>query len=252
MSDLKNNLGKQLQDFGLSPTEAIIYIYLLERGTEAGGSSIATGTKLHRQYVYLALPHLIELGLIEEMPKGKQNRYRAQPPATLELWGRKKAVEATELARALDVISNIGNEQAFEVLQGVHSIRQYEFAILDQSKPGDTEYIIGGATINFCELMGESFEEYLETSKRAGLIVKYLGGSSEVDFFRKHFGSYTNQEYRFMNKMPEGVTHTVIRKESVCFYSFLKPPLVYVIKSPVVADHYRRFFMMLWDMADTV
>ena len=43
----------------------------------------------------------------------------------------------------------------------------------------------------------------------------------------------------------------VIRDEIVSFFSFLNPPLVYVIKSPVVAQHYKAYFMMLWEMAES-
>ena len=41
-----------LRDFGLTENEARIYTYLLERGTEAGGSKISVGTKMHRHNVY--------------------------------------------------------------------------------------------------------------------------------------------------------------------------------------------------------
>jgi len=53
-----------------------------------------------------------------------------------------------------------------------------------------------------------------------------------------------------MKDLPQGVTHMVIRKDLVLFYSFLTPPLVYVIKSETVAENYKQFFMMLWNMAE--
>ena len=53
-----------------------------------------------------------------------------------------------------------------------------------------------------------------------------------------------------MALLPSGVTHIVIRDEIVSFFSFPNPPLVYVIKSPVVAQNYKAFFMMLWGMAE--
>ena len=56
-------------------------------------------------------------------------------------------------------------------------------------------------------------------------------------------------ETRFFETLPEGATHMVVRKDSVSFFSFLRPSLLYVIKSPVVAEDYKQFFMMLWDMA---
>ncbi len=43
---------------------------------------------------------------------------------------------------------------------------------------------------------------------------------------------------------------TVIRRETVRFYTFLNPPLVYIVKSPVIAQNYKDFFMMLWEMGE--
>ncbi|MBP9760085.1 MAG: hypothetical protein KBD24_01825, partial [Candidatus Pacebacteria bacterium] len=73
-----------LKDFGLSENEALIYTYLLERGTAVGGSNIGYGTGLHRQYVYVALKTLGELGLVESVSHGKQNRYKAIAPSQVE------------------------------------------------------------------------------------------------------------------------------------------------------------------------
>ena len=52
-----------------------------------------------------------------------------------------------------------------------------------------------------------------------------------------------------MEKLPKGKTHMVICLDTVSFYSFLNPPLVYVVKSKEVAQNYKAFFMMLWEMA---
>ena len=52
-----------------------------------------------------------------------------------------------------------------------------------------------------------------------------------------------------MEKLPKGKTHMVIRPDTVSFYSFLNPPLVYVVKSPIIAENYKNFFLMLWEMA---
>jgi sugar-specific transcriptional regulator TrmB len=243
-----NLFRERLGAFGLSLSEATVYLYLLQLGKEAGGSSIATATKLHRQYVYNSLPHLIEFGLVAEVPKGKQSKYKAQTPSAIEKFGRKQAVAATDLARDLNTISNIGNEQEFEVIQGEKAMVEFEMDYVLSTKEYSEELIIGGASGGFVKVMGASLEEYLSLKEERGIIVKYIGSQSEIEEFAKKTGKYQNQLHRFLPKMPDGTANMVIRPSEVCFYSFVHPPHVYVVKSKEVADHYKKFFEMLWEM----
>jgi sugar-specific transcriptional regulator TrmB len=245
----KKQYVEKLQGFGLTAGQAKVYVTLLEHGKELGGTKLALITDMHRQYIYLALPELIELGLIEEVGDGKNKKYKARPPFELEKIGRKRALAASDLARELNAISNIGNEQEFEVIQGSRAVQTYEMNVLNQYTEGDMEYIIGGASSGFRKVMGDVFVEYLDEKERKCIPVKYIGSANERGEYAQYIGKYANQEYRFMAKLPQRVTHMVIRKDSVSFYSFLNPPLVYVIKSPVVAQNYKDFFLMLWEMA---
>lgn len=242
-------LIERLISFGISSAEAQIYVYLLERGTDAGGSKIALSTKLHRQYVYLAIPKLIALGLVEEVPHGQLHKYKARPPALIETIGRKRALLAGDLARDLSVVSNIGNEQEFEVVQGKRAIQEHELQNVLHSDIGDEECIIGGASAAFADVMEDVLDEYLEIKKKKKIRVKYLGTEDEGPEYQKYIGKFENQEYRFMPRLPKGKTHMLVKKDSVSFYTFLNPPLVYVVKSPQVAENYKQFFMMLWETA---
>lgn len=245
---ITNPLLERLIAFGFSQTEANIYLYLLQKGTETGGSKIAVGTGLHRQYVYLALPRLIADGLVEEIAYGKQAKYKARTPQVIETLGRKKSLEAGDLARELNLVSNIGNEQEFEVLQGRRAIQQYELQYAMRAGEEEEECIIGGASTLYAELMDDVLDEYLEIKENNKTRVKYLGTDDERVFYEKYIGLFSNQEYRFLSKLPKGKTHMLVRKESVSFFTFLNPPLVYIVKSPQVAENYRQFFMMLWEM----
>ncbi|TAK04167.1 hypothetical protein EPO34_03410 [Patescibacteria group bacterium] len=245
----ENLLVSRLEEFGLNAAEAQVYVYLLERGSEAGGSHIAQATDLHRQYVYLALPRLIELGLIEEVPRGKQHAYKARSPIEIEKIGRKRALLAGDLARDLNAVSAIGNEQDFEVVQGTRAIQDFELQFVGRANEGEQECIIGGASQAFGELMRDQLEAYLELKKEKKIVVKYIGTEDERPSYQKYIGKFAHQQYRFLPKLPKGNAHMVVRKDSVAFYSFLQPPLVYVVKSPVVAANYKQFFLMLWEMA---
>lgn len=243
------SLVETLNKWGLSKSEAEVYLYLLQKTGESGGSKIALGTGLHRQYVYIALNKLLRLALVESVTYGKYSRYKARAPQEIEKITRKRSIEANDLVYELNKISVIHNDQDFEVLQGVKQIQQFEMDYVYESEKGEEDFIIGGYSKGFVDLMGDQLEEYLDERDKKAIKVHYLGSENERSLYEETVLSSSNPEYRFMKDLPQGVTHTVIRKDSVLFYSFLTPPLVYVIKSETVAENYKQFFMMLWSMA---
>ena len=240
---------KQLTSFGLTENEATLYMYLLQKGKESGGSKIAQGTGLHRQYVYISLEKLLKLNLVEAVTYGKQKKYKARPPSELEKISKKRMLETSDLVLELNKISTIGHEQDFEVLQGAEAIRRFEIDYVYECEAGEEEYIIGGHSEGFTGLMGEHLEEYLNEKNKKKVRVFYIGNDNERELYKRYIGILPNQQYRFMADLPQGVSHMVIRNNNVMFFSFLNPMLLYVIKSPVVANNYKQFFMMLWRLA---
>ncbi len=243
------NARKMLHSFGLSEYESKVYVYLLERGGEIGGSKIAIGAKLHRQYVYLALPRLIQLGLVEEIPHGKLSRYKANAPTEIEKIAKKRVIEAEDLVKELRKFSKVGHEQDFEVHVGDRAIQKYEVEWVKGVKDHEEQYIIGGNTKGFSETMGDALDEYLVSESRKKITTYYLGHTSERGLWSDTILSQNDLRAKFLDTLPLGVSHFVVRKGHVAFFTFLKPSLLYVIKSEVVAENYKQFFMMLWDLA---
>jgi len=244
-----SSIAEALQVWGLSKSETKVYLYLIQKSDESGGSKIAVGTGLYRQYVYTALEKLIEINLVETVDVGKHKKYKARSPLEIEKITRKRTIAASDLVHELNKISAIHNDQDFEVLQGAKQIRQFEMDYVYESEDSCEEFIIGGHSKGFTDLMGDELKEYLEVKDEKNIKVYYLGSENERSLYEKTILSGSNQERRFMKNLPQGVTHMVIRKGAVLFYSFLTPPLVYVIKSETVAENYKQFFMMLWNMA---
>jgi predicted transcriptional regulator len=243
------NARKMLLSFGLSDSESKVYIYLLERGGEIGGSKIAIGAKLHRQYVYLALPRLIQLGLVEEIPHGKLSKYKANAPQEIEKIAKKRVIEAEDLVKELQKFSKVGHEQDFEVYVGDRAIQKYEVDWVKSVKDHEEQYIIGGNTKGFTEMMGDALDEYLITESRKKITTYYLGHTSEGGLWSDTLLAQNDLRAKFLDTLPLGVSHFVVRKGHVAFFTFLKPSLLYVIKSEAVSENYKQFFMMLWEMA---
>ena len=68
------HLLDDLISWGLSKIEAEVYLFLLQKTGESGGSKIALGTGLHRQYVYIGLQGLIEKSLVDPVQFLKQKK----------------------------------------------------------------------------------------------------------------------------------------------------------------------------------
>ncbi len=249
----KNREGTKAVDmlvsFGLTPYESKVYVYLLSRGGEVGGSKIAIGTGLHRQYVYSALPKLLSLNLVEEVSHGKLSKYKAYAPQEIEKIAKKRVFEAESIVKELQTFSKVGYEQDFEMYVGAIVIQNYEYNWLEEVRERQCQYIIGGNTHGFADMMGETLGEYLAHERRKHIITYYIGGNNEKEFYEPYVDSHSNLKMKFLNRFPKNiVSHMVIRKDAVLFYSFLKPALLYVIKSEVLAKNYEDFFMMLWEM----
>ncbi len=240
---------EMLKNFGLSENEALVYVYLLERGTEVGGSKIAIGAHIHRQYAYISIHKLISLGLVEAVAHGRQHKYKAVAPSQIEKLAKRRAVQAEDIVRELNAFSTVGHEQDFEVHQGYAQLQEFEIGFVNSLKTRSTQYVIGGASDHFCYAMEDRYDEFASIAKRKELITYYLGPEEEFLTLKKAQEAYPNFIYRTAKNFPKGVLNTVIREDSVALYSFAKPPLVYVIKSKTVAENYKNFFMMLWNMA---
>lgn len=239
----------QLTDLGLSNKEAAVYVFLLERGSAFAGSKIARALSLHRQYVYTALQTLIKLELVEEVPTGARIRYRAMPPEYLTRHAQMQLDQAKRLVRELDHISAVGAEQAFEVYRGVRQVMEFEENFVHNLSDDETQYIIGGGAEAFVTFFGEQYEELSRTAHRRSLHTQYIGSPKERAWLERAQQANKYFTYRTLPSFPTTIVQTVVRLGTVTFYSFAHPPLVYVVKSPIVAENYKAYFNMLWNMA---
>ncbi len=243
----------QLTDLGLASNDARVYLYLLERGVAYGGSKIATLLGLHRQYVHTSLGRLLALDLLEEVPDGARMKYKAMPPRYVTHMARRKLEEAERVSRELETISAVGADQDFEIYQGARQILDFEERLVDALKESETQYIIGGGAEAFVRFFGEHYAPISEMAKAKRLKSFYVGGLNDEkwiagpvrDIFKDDF------QFRTLASLPTTYVQTVVRFDTVTLYTFGNPPLVYFIKSKTIADDYKKYFDMLWEMAAT-
>lgn len=240
-----------LAQFGLTETDSRVYILLLEGGLLMGGSKIAARLSLHRQYVHTSLRKLLELSLIEEVPTGTRKRYRALPPQYLTHLAKKRLEEAESTARQLESISSVGAEQYFEIYRGTKQVFDFEERIVEELGLDEKQWIIGGGADTFITFYGDRYEDISAIAARKRLHTYYVGCPEEAEWLKRAQSVLTRFDYVILDTLPKTTVQTVIRFDGVTFYSLGNiPPLVYVLKSKSVAEDYKKFFTMLWNMAE--
>lgn len=244
--EIENPYIEKLSDLGFSKAEALIYVYLLEKGTETGVSKIAVGISMHRQQVYITLPLLVEAGIVEEIKAGKISKYKAKPPQRLEHSIRRKMVLAEDLAQELQKISKIGNEQDFEVLIGEQAFRNYELQRSATIPRDSSQYIIGVKSDKYLYITKDIQDEYSKNLKDRNIKTYYLGGEEAPEIYNSityHF------ERRTLKKLNLRSMSIVISDGRIAFYGNVEPVSIYTIYSDKITEDYKQFFMMLWEMS---
>jgi sugar-specific transcriptional regulator TrmB len=245
----ENPYIEKLASLGFSKAESRIYVYLLEKGSEAGVSKIAAGAKMHRQQVYMTIPSLVEAGIVEEIKDGSITKYKARPPQHLERVARKKMVVAEDLAQELQKISKLGNEQDFEVVVGPEACRAYEVARARTLQEGELQYVIGTDKDEYLEMMGPVYASaYVPILEERKVVTYYLASEAQANR-RDLIDERQTFHVRVLKNLSTGPLATAIQGDLLIFYVNVQPVTMYVIRSKKVADGYRDFFMMLWELA---
>lgn len=245
------DISQALTQLGLTERDAGVYLFLLERGTPWAPSKIAQALALPRQYVHVSLVRLIDLVLVEEVPAGVRRKYRALPPSYVTRMAREQLVLAEKTAVELEKVSGIGATQDAEVYRGARQVMDFEERLVD-SLPEDCEqWIIGGSLEAFLNFFGDQYEPVSRLAADKRLVSYYVASPCEVEglstVVKGVFGSRFH--VRVLPTLPKTSVGTAIRFDTVTIYNFGVPPLVYFLKSPTMAADYKKFFMMLWDMA---
>lgn len=246
---MTNNFTGRLAQFGLTENDSAVYLFLLERGAAFGGSKIAASLSLHRQYVHNSLQKLLSLGLIEQPVKGPRPKFQSLPPQQLTHLARKRLQDTESAVRELDLLSAVGANQDFEIYRGKQQILDFEENLVENLPEREVQHVIGGGSEAFIQFYGPDYERISGIAREHKLQTRYVGCPAEREWLEHAKRVLKDFEYRILPVMPKTSVQTVIRFNTVTFYSFGTPPLVYIIKSGSVYEDYKKFFEMLWNMA---
>ena len=239
-----------LQTLGLSLNEAKIYQALITYGGNTV-STISLRAKVHRRNVYDSLNRLVEKGLVYRIfSEAGETVYEAVEPGKLmEFIEEKERQLKHNLPAMVQIFNNHRVPQRAFIYRGYEGVKNY---LRDILKIGEDIYSIGGKGI-LAEPNIRSFVEWFQVKRKNQKQKHYHIWDYEVEA-HPPVPLGTKGRYKFMPK--EYTTNStmdifgdhIIMFSGVSLGKIEEDVIIFVIVSPPLAEAYRTWWKMMWDL----
>jgi len=239
---------KVLEELGLSRNEAIVYLTLLDLGSSTA-TKIADKSKFHRTTVYDALDRLTKKGLVNHIQKKETKYFEACDPENLMAILKQKEDLLTEIIPQLKLSKRLAeSKDNAHIYEGIQGIRAIVFDIVDSLKEGDQVVAFGIPKDTHVKMRGfVDLYHKRRIEKKIKMIHLYNENARERI---AHLKSLPYTDAGYLPKEYDSPASTTVYDNKVAFYIWSDPPLGILIESKRMADSYKRYFKLLWSLAE--
>lgn len=247
------DIHNTLKEFGFAQNEAWIYETLLRFG-ECGVSTISTKAEINRRNVYDSLNRLVEKGLVFEIRTATDNKYSAVNPNKLnEMIEEKQKQLASIMPDLQSFYTSTPRKEEVFVYRGLEGLKNY---LRDMIHIGEDNYTIGAAGAwNDPRLKG-----FMERFTKDAAEKKMSFHLLFINEAAKETLAHTLQNFEY-KLLPPGYNTTaaldifgdhVVTFSGVSLGTFGEQSAFTVIINQEIADAYRTWFRLMWDLLPEV
>ncbi len=234
-----------LEDIGLSHNEASIYLALLETGL-ATASEIAKKSRVHRTNVYDVLERLIEKGLVSYITRYKTKYFEASPPDNLMRYIKEKEDALKKAIPQLKLIGKIHEKKGeAHIFEGVKAFMNILYGFLEQKEEilayGIPKEVVG----DFLKFEIPHFHKVRIEKK---IWMKHIYNHDALKRI-EHLNKMKYTCAGFLPKIYDTEVSTIVCGDEVVLQFWIKPPMMIQIKNEKIAEAYRQYFNLLWDLS---
>ena len=235
--------SEELQEFGLSKTEAKVYLALLELGKSKAGE-VTKKSLVNRTNVYDALERLIEKGLVSYVSENNKKVFEAVNPQRLQEILKDKQDKLSKTIEELKARyqKSQKEEDAF-VFRGKAGIKSIFEDILDEKK----ELFCYGAESRFKTLFPFYQKHWNEERARLKIKVKMIYSERVKEEKKKE--NLKLLDMKFLPETYDFPSMVMIYGVRVVTIVWLEDPFAFMIKSEEAVKSNMNFFKLLWKIA---
>ncbi len=238
-----------LQELGLSPNEAKIYHALLTYGG-AGVSTISVRAHIHRRNAYDAIHRLKRKGLVFESFGSKETVYEAVEPAKLMELIREKELALSSAMPGLQKLfhEHRAPELAY-IFNGAEGVKNYLREVLNTGKD---MYILGAEGAWFDPAIAPYATWFLREAKKKKIKIHAILDHDAKDIPQNAI--FHDYDHKYMPEAYDTHATMEIFGDYVVSYTGTSPgklrenATIFVLYSPELAESYRTWWKLIWDL----
>ena len=233
-----------LQEIGLTPAEAKVYLALLELGG-VSAKYILDKTGLHNSVVHTTLNRLIEKGFVSFIKDGKKNIYQASNPKHVVDFIDAKKERFEEILPSLLAKQGMNlDKPEVTTFRGVRGVRELLLELLDAG--GNEHHTLGSSAKSL--MLGEAWwVDYHAKRVKKKIHAKLLFNASLRAWAAEK--KYKLAEVRYSESGFEPLTETIVRNDKVGIILWTEKPLGMLVHNKELADSHDTYFSFLWEKA---
>lgn len=236
--------GDTLIDLGFSKNEAKTYLSLIQLGPSTAGS-IAAKANIHRTNVYDALDRLTEKGVVSYIFKGNKKYFQAVDPEQLMDILKERVRKFESVLPTLQLDYKLSKERnRAHIFEGIKGIKAITNDILHEEK----SVVAFGIPKDMVERIKNFVSIFHKRRIEKKIEMKHLydaDARERIDYLNTL--PYT--EAAFLEHEIGSPATTTIYGDKVAFYIWSDPPVSILIESKKMAEQYKKFFDLLWNIA---
>ncbi|MFH1126412.1 MAG: helix-turn-helix domain-containing protein [Candidatus Altiarchaeota archaeon] len=238
-----------LEEAGLTPAEAKVYMTLLKTGPTTAGPIIKK-TNLHRGTTYDMLEKLVEKGVVNYIFHGKRKVFSAQDPEVfLRILKEREERLREELPNLERIRKESEGEQQASVYEGYQGFKTAHWRIVETLKSGEEYWVFGargGIPQDIYEIYFRNFYSALAEKKVKSRIIINEDVKETLGRTR---AAYPLAEVRYT---PSGVITPAtvnVYANTVLTVLWGEKPVAVEVRSKIMADSFKKYFKLLWGMS---
>lgn len=238
-----------LEELGLTPNEAKIYLALLELG-QTGVPEISVKSGVHKRNIYDTIPRMLQKGIIYQIADSKENLYAAVEPNKLEdlIWEKQSKLKSI-LPALNKQFKKTATGEAVYIYKGAEGFKNY---LRDIIKVGEDVYFIGAKGGWFDRDLQTFIKKFLKEAKEKKIKYYHIF-DHEVKTLGKDILPPLGRPYKFLPAKYSTTGAIDIFGDHIVTFSGLTlkditdDATLVVIKNRELADCYRTWFKFMWD-----
>lgn len=243
-------LKEQLVAVGLTPDEIVIYLSILDAGSDSI-LHLSQNTGIPRTTVYLLIESLVEKKIVSEVVDGKKKRYTVASPQEIVVYAqnkKKKLVESIDiLQKELPQLQALYNLNAGKPRVRYYTGKREVKRVFDEALTSE-EIFLHCMSLEGREIMGDILDEYIEQlAKKLVFSKQIISDSKENQGFKKQYETARNQIMCLENKYMTSADY-ILFGTNVAYMTYTdSTPHCVLIDDPHIAHFEKVRFNLLWE-----